>query len=218
MRRPRTDPIFRVHGVNDRNGPRLRVRTVMRDYTKAEYDARRAVHRPFRDIQNTFDKGHPDKACDMLWLLVLRDKSDRSSFGFRMIETSRVICRVTEHFGGPWDESEPGRFDLENLEIHTLIDDVLMPIVLDNLGYPYGDIFLPGKAPYYTDDGYYGGEFRPGYNEDDMRIRFERLQALVNEHAADHNLSREETKALLSRCYPALDKDDPRFSKFCGGQ
>ena len=218
MSRPHTGPLFRVRGVNDRNGPRLRVRTVMRDYTAAEYDAVAAVSRPFRGVQTTFDKGDPDKACDMLWSLMLIGQSDRQSFRFRLIETGRVICRVMNHFNGPWDRFEPGRLDLVNMEIYTLVDDVLMAIVLDLLGYPFRDIFLLGRAPYYTDSGSYGGEFRPGYDENDLKIRFRRLQALVNEYVADHNLSREETQALLSRCYPVLDKDDPRFRELCGGQ
>ena len=180
---------------------------------EAEHDAIRTVNVQLRRIQVTFDRGERSKACAMLTDLVFSTgKSDRKSFQFRMIETARVILRAQNHFDEPWDRSDD-RFDLENLEIYTLFDDVLMTIILDPLGYPYRDIYR--VAPCVTEGGSGCGYFRLGYDEEDERIRFERLTALIHEHAADHNLSNAELEALLERRYPMIDSHDPRYMKFC---
>ena len=188
-------------------------RGVMRDYTIAEYEAIRAINSKLREIQTTFDRGDHDKACQSLFNLVLSfGVSDRLSSQLRMIEVAQAIRRVRNNFDYPWEKDDPGHFDLVNLEVFTLSDDVLLAILLDPLGYPYRDVYR--HAPYVTDGGGYGGEFRPGYDDDDVQIRFRRLQELVSEYGADHNMSPARVKALLDRCYPALDVNDPRLGHY----
>lgn len=189
-------------------------RGVIHDRTVAEHEAILAVTRKFRDVQTTFDRGKTEQACAMLMNLALSlGKSDRLSFHLRIIETARVIIRVTNSFGMAWENDEPGYIDLENLEIYTLSDDVLLSKTADPLGYAYDDIFRVARS---AGDSWTGaGEFRPGYDDTDVQIRFARLKALAREYAADQNMSRAEANDFMGRCYPTIESDDPRYSRFC---
>lgn len=224
MRRPRTGPIFHVHGVNDRNGPRLRVRSG----ETAELDAIRAVAPGFQEIQVTFAHGQHEKACSMLMSLVLSfGISDRPSTHLRMVEAAQVIRRVRNNFGEPWGRDEPGYRELVDLKAaYLLSDDVALAVLLDPLGYAHRDFFLPGRAPYTTDEilrhplpspdhGLIRGTFRPGHDETDVQIRCKRLRALAKEYGADNNLPQSQLNILFARADQWIDDDEPRFGIFC---
>lgn len=195
-----------------RTRPRVR-KIIGHDITVAEHEAIRAVNSQLRAIQVLFYRGRRSEACSTLAALVLCEPSETPSFAFCTIEVSRALCRATNNFDEPWHKDDPGYFQLENLELYNLFDDVLLSVLMDPLGYPFSDIYR--VAPSAGDSWTGAGEFRPGYDDTDVQIRRMRLRALATEYGGDNNMSRDAIKALLGRGGPTIESDDARFSRFC---
>ena len=164
------------------------------------------------EVQRRVTENNFDGALSLLFRTLAPELQGASlATLWKIFETSRVLYRALE---AQTNSNIPqslraGLFTEMNMP--TLADDVLVGDMLDPAAFVHDDQFK--ELPQVDAIGVGRCAFRQGFSIVDSVVRLLRITALACEHPEILGLNPEDIQAMLLRCEPVLQANDPRLKE-----